>query len=104
MNRQVAERRKQRRLPVRIGSLWKSTSKSGMGHVSNLSVGGCRVTSGAALVEGDQTVLTMYFGQNGSMTLQGRVVSIGANGIGIKFEKMTGSLEYQINEVLASLR
>ena len=99
----MAERRRQRRIPVRVDSFWKTTSKSGMGHVSNLSAGGCRVTCAIDLAVGDQTVLTMYFGTNGSMTLQGRVVSIGENGIGIKFEKMTGSLQYQIGEVLGSL-
>jgi hypothetical protein len=99
----MAERRRQRRIPVRIDSYWKSMSKSGMGHVSNLSAGGCRVTCGIDLAVGDQTVLTMYFGQTGSMTLQGRVVTIGPKGIGIKFEKMTSSLQYQIGEVLGSL-
>jgi hypothetical protein len=99
----MPERRRQRRIPVRVDSYWKSLSKSGMGHVSDLSAGGCRVTCGLPLAVGDQTVLTLYFGSNGTMTLQGRVVSVGANGIGIKFEQMTSSLQYQIGEVLSSL-
>jgi hypothetical protein len=56
-----------------------------------------------ALAAGEQTVLTFYFGTNGTMTLQGRVVSIGPNGIGIKFDKMTPSTQYQIGEVINSL-
>ncbi|HEY7475470.1 MAG TPA: PilZ domain-containing protein [Vicinamibacterales bacterium] len=99
----MAERRRQRRIPVRVDSYWKTTSTSGMGHVSDLSAGGCRVICSLSLAVGDQTVLTMYFGSNGTMTLQGRVVSIGAKSIGIKFEKMTSSLQYQIGEVLSSL-
>jgi PilZ domain-containing protein len=99
----MAERKRQRRIPVRIDSYWKSMSKSGMGHVANLSAGGCRVTCAMDLAVGDQTMLTMYFGQNGSMTIQGRVVSRGLNSIGIKFEKMTSSLQYQIGEVPGSL-
>ncbi|HYN06322.1 MAG TPA: PilZ domain-containing protein [Vicinamibacterales bacterium] len=99
----ASERRKQRRIPVRIDSHWKSNSKSGMGHVSNLSAGGCRVTCGLPLAEGDQAVLTIYFDRDGAMTLSGRVVSTGPKGVGVKFENMTPSLRFQIGEILHSL-
>ena len=100
----MPERRKQRRIPVRIDSFCKSASKSMMGHVSNLSAGGCRVMCALPLAEGEEIVLTLYAGQDGPMTLKGRVVSTSANGFGIKFEKMNPSVQFQMGEVLASLR
>jgi hypothetical protein len=100
----ASERRKQRRIPVRIDSYWKNGCKAGMGHLSNLSVGGCRLISKVPLEQGDHTVLTIYFGGSGSMTLEGHVVSTGSKGVGVKFDKMTASLEFQINEALQSLK
>ena len=97
------ERRKQRRIPVRIDTHFKSTTKAGIGHVSDLSAGGCRLTSNVPLAPGDQAVLTLYFDRDGSMTVTGRVVSIGAKGIGIKFENLSSSIQHQFREMLYSL-
>jgi len=99
----ASERRKQRRIPVRIDTFCKGAAKAGMGRLADLSAGGCRITSSVPLAQGDQAVLTMYFGNDDSMTILGRVVSIGDKGIGLKFENVTPSLKFQIGEVLQSL-
>jgi hypothetical protein len=95
-----AERRKKRRVSVRIDTFYKGTARAGIGQVSNLSASGCRMTSNVPLAPGDQVVLTFYFGKEGSITVLGRIVSIGSRGAGLKFENLTASLEYQLNEVL----
>jgi PilZ domain-containing protein len=100
----AGERRKQRRIPVRIDSYWKNCTKAGIGYVSNLSVGGCRLVSKIPLELGDHTVLTMYLGSGGTLTIQGHVVSAGSKGVGVQFDRMTASLEFQINEALQSLK
>jgi hypothetical protein len=100
----MAERRRQQRIPVRIDGYWKSKgSKAGMGHVSNLSTGGCRLTTTLPLERGDRTILTLYFGRGGSITVQGRVVSGGSTSVGVKFENITSSLEFQIGEAMNRL-
>jgi hypothetical protein len=95
-----AERRKKRRVSVRVDTYYKGTARAGIGQVSNLSTGGCRMTSNVPLAPGDQVVLTFYFGREGSITVLGRIMSVGAQDVGIKFEKLTRSLEYQLDQVL----
>jgi PilZ domain len=96
------ERRRQRRIPVRIDAYWKNCTKAGLAQVLNLSLGGCRLVSNLPLQMGDYTVLTIYFGPGGSMTLQGRVVSTGSKGVGVRFDNMTESLKFQITEAMQS--
>jgi hypothetical protein len=95
-----AERRTKRRVSVRVDTHYKGTARAGIGQVSNLSAGGCRMTSNVPLAPGDQVVLTFYFGRQGSITVPGLVVSIAARGAGIKFEKLTPSLEFQLDHIL----
>jgi hypothetical protein len=99
----AAERRKQRRIPVRIDTYCKGTATAGIGHVADLSAGGCRVKSSVPLAMGDQAVLTMYFGRGGTISLLVSVVSIGDKGVGVKFENMTASLNYQVGELMQSV-
>ena len=94
------ERRRQRRIPVRIDAYWKNCTKAGLARVSNLSLGGCRLTSNLPLKMGDYTVLTIYFGSGGSMTLEGRVVSMSPKGFGVRFDNVTEMLKYQITEAM----
>lgn len=94
------ERRRQRRIAVRIDAYWKNCTKAGLAQVLNLSLGGCRLVSNLPLKMGDYTVLTIYFGSGGSMTLEGRVVSMSPKGFGVRFDNLTDSLKYQITEAM----
>jgi hypothetical protein len=100
----ATERRKQRRLAVRIDTYCKGTAKAGIGHVADLSAGGCRIQTKVPLAVGDTAVLTMYFGASGNISLLCRVVSIFDKGAGVKFENMTASLNYQFGELMEAIR
>jgi hypothetical protein len=73
-----------------------------MGRVSDLSVGGCRITTAVPLLQGDTAVLTMSLGGR-EMTLPGRVVAVSAKSVSVRFENMTPSTEYQLAEALQVL-
>ena len=96
------ERRKHRRFPVRIDAYCRGNTQAGLGRVSDLSAGGCRITTGVALQRDDTAVLTMTLGGR-EMTLPGRVVAVNATGVSIRFENMTPSTEYQLAEALQLL-
>lgn len=97
-----SERRKHRRFPVRIDSYCRGTTQAGIGRVSDLSAGGCRITTSVPLVQGDTAVITMNV-TGRPMTLSGRVVAAGARGINIRFENLTASAEHALLEFLQSL-
>jgi len=99
-----AERRKQRRVPVHLDGYWKGSARAGACKVADLSLGGCCLRVPTALERGESTVLTLYFNRDGCMTLQGRVVSVmGPKGLGVQFERMTTSQQYQLGSHMQSL-
>jgi hypothetical protein len=87
---------------VRIDSYCRGTTQAGIGRVSDLSAGGCRITTSVPLLQGDTVVLTLKV-TGRPMTLPGRVVATGARGINIRFENLTASAEHQLVEFLQSL-
>ena len=92
-----AERRKHRRVPVRIDGQWKGTSAGGLCKLANLSMGGCFLRAPAKPAPGESAVLTMYFDRHGPMTLEGRVVHVlPPSGFALQFHKMTPSLLFQL--------
>ncbi len=99
----MAERRRQRRIPVHVDAFCKGAAKSGIGQLCDLSVGGCRIASKLALTTGDEAVLTLYFDRNGSVTIRGRIVSTGPKGLGVKFEHVTVSQKFHLGEIIHAL-
>lgn len=97
-----ADRRKRRRFPVRIDAHCRGTTHAGMGQLSDLSAGGCRVTTSVPLALGDPAVFTMFF-DNGLIMVSGRVVAVGANSVSVRFENMTASTQEQLDAFLATL-
>jgi hypothetical protein len=73
-----------------------------MGRLSNLSAGGCRITSPVPLAVGETAVFTLYFGQR-SLAVAGRVVAVSGKSVSVRFENMTLSIQNQLEEFLASL-
>ncbi|HEX7780113.1 MAG TPA: PilZ domain-containing protein [Vicinamibacterales bacterium] len=97
-----AERRKQRRFSVQVDAYCNGAARAGVGRLSNLSAGGCRITSSVPLGIGETAVFTLYFGKK-SLAVSGRVVAVTGRTVSVRFENMTLSVQNQLDEFLASL-
>jgi hypothetical protein len=81
------DRRADRRFKVRFRLHWaRGESEEFEGEVSDLSVGGCFVESGEAVLEGDLVKLRLDLPGHGDLTIWGNVVFwVRDTGFGIRF-------------------
>jgi hypothetical protein len=73
--------------------------------VLNVSLGGCFARSPATPPPEGTTMMTMYFGKHGPISLKGRVVHAEPKtGFGFEFQDLQREVRFQLGEHLESLK
>jgi len=99
------ERRKHPRVKVPIDGQWRSGPTGSFCRVLNVSLGGCFAKSPSAPQTAEPTMMTIYFGKQGPMSLKGKVVHAEPKtGFGFQFEPLLHEVRVQLGQHLESLK
>jgi hypothetical protein len=103
--RVLIERRRHPRLRVLLDGHWRAESAPGFYQLANLSLGGCFIQARRLPRPGELGTLTIYFKQDGPMTLEAEVVHVSTpSGFAVRFAHPTSSHEFQLGIQLEILK
>jgi PilZ domain len=99
------ERRKHPRVKIPIDGQWRSGPTGSFCRVLNVSLGGCFAKSPSAPQQALPTMMTIYFGKHGPMSIKGTVVHAEPKaGFGFQFEPLGHELRVQLGQHLEALK
>jgi hypothetical protein len=99
------ENRRHARITRPFDGNWRGASGASRCRISDLSLGGCYVQSLASPTAGEQTVVTIRFGNEQSLSLTGKVVYVdAAMGFAVEFILVTAEVAEQLELLIEELR
>ena len=98
------ESRKHPRVKIPIDGQWRAGATGSFCQVLNVSLGGCYAKSTTAPPQTDATMMTIYFGKHGPLSVKGKIVHAEPKGFGVQFEPLHNELKVQLGQRLESLK
>lgn len=98
------ERRQHKRVARPFEGSWRGSSGASSCRISDVSLGGCFVQTLATPTAGDETLVTITFGKDLSMTFVGKVAYVEPQmGFAVKFNELEGEGAEEVRRLIDAL-
>ena len=98
------ERRQHKRVTRPFEGHWRGSSGASNCRISDVSLGGCFVQTLATPTAGDETQVTIAFGNDLSMTFAGKVIYVEPKmGFAVKFNELNDDGSEEVRRLLDAL-